>query len=83
MEGRAFNLLASRGGGVEVDEIRFPCFLIQILSHAHNIHGRTYLTAGDVAVIDGEDRVVGNAHIVYQRLTAGAEHLGDASGCSI
>ena len=83
MKGGAFDLLTGRRGGIEVDEIGLSCLFIQVLSHTHNIHSGTYLTAGDVTIVDGENGVVGDAHIMYQRFAAGAEHLGDTLGCPV
>lgn len=48
VKGGAFDLLTGRRGGIEVDEIGLSCLFIQVLSHTHNIHSGTYLTAGDV-----------------------------------
>ena len=79
VEGTALDLLARGGGGVEVDKVGGQGGHVQLLGGAQDIHGGAHRAPRHMAVVDGEDGMLGVSHIVDQGLTGRAEHLRDAS----
>ena len=83
VEGGGFGLASVGGGGGQVDKVGDRGVGVQLQADAQDIHGGAHLSARDMAVIDGQNGMGGDSHIVHQRLTGGAEHLGNASGGAV
>ena len=83
MEGGGLGLPPVGGDGGQVHLVGGGGLLVQGQADTHNIHGGAHLPAGHVAVVDGQYGVGGHPHVVNQRLTGGAEHLGDPPGGAV
>ena len=78
VKGRALDLLPRWRGGIKVDKICLQPLLAQLRLVAENIHGRAHRAAGDMPIIDRQDGVTWDAHVVDQCLTGGAKGLRNA-----